>query len=133
MRTGSSLGRVRQLLGHASIDERNRLHIYALWLSTGRLRDRKKHAETCRCVRQQVRSAKDAWFQRKAAEAEIGRHGGRLVWRCIRDIQRGRRGLVLHGMRMAVCVPPLSRGRQHFTIQQHNYRQPYTSQAYSAL
>ena len=52
----------------SSMDERNRL--YALWLSTGRLRDRKKHAEARRYVRQQVRAAKDAWFQRKAAEAE---------------------------------------------------------------
>ena len=39
------------------------------------MRDRKKHAEARRCVRQQVRAAKDAWFQRKAAE-EIWRQVG---------------------------------------------------------
>ena len=41
-----------------------------------------------------MRVAKDAWFQRKASEAERGRNGGKVVWQCIRDIQRGRRGLV---------------------------------------
>ena len=41
-----------------------------------------------------MRVAKDKWFQRKASEAERGRHGGKLLWKCIRDIQRGRRGLV---------------------------------------
>ena len=29
-----------------------------------------------------------------SVKLQRGRHGGRLVWRCIRDIQRGRRGLV---------------------------------------
>ena len=54
--------------------ERNRLH--SLWLSTGRERDRRKHTEARGSVRREVRAAKDAWFQRKAAEAEIGRHEG---------------------------------------------------------
>ena len=30
----------------------------------------------------------------KAMEAERGKNGGKVVWKCIRDIQRGRRGLV---------------------------------------
>ena len=30
----------------------------------------------------------------KASEAQRSRFGGKVVWRCIRDIQRGRRGLV---------------------------------------
>ena len=41
-----------------------------------------------------MREAKDTWLQHKAAEAERGRHGGKIVWRCIRDIQRARRGLM---------------------------------------
>ena len=61
---------------------------------TGKERDRKKHASARRDVRKAVRPANDAWFQRKALEAERGRHSGKLVWSCIRDIQRGRRGLV---------------------------------------
>ena len=69
--------------------ERNRL--YALWLSSSMERDRKKYADARRVARQAVRVA---WFLRKSLEAERGRHGGKLVWRCIRDIQRGRRGLI---------------------------------------
>ena len=80
--------------------------------------------EARRCVRQQLRAAKDAWFQRKAAEAERGRHGGRLVWRCIRDIQRSRRGLVpvwsaaVRDEDGSVCSSPEAqqqRWRQYFT------------------
>ena len=55
---------------------------------------RKKYADARKEASRAVRAAKDAWFQRKALEAERGRNGGKLVWRCIRDIQRGRRGLV---------------------------------------
>ena len=45
-------------------------------------------------VRRAVRDAKNSWFLRKAQEAECGKHRGKVVYRCIRDIQRGRRGLV---------------------------------------
>ncbi len=61
--------------------------MHALWLTTGCERDKKKHAEARRNARRQVRAAKDAWFQRKVMEAEMGRNGGKVVWRCIRDIQ----------------------------------------------
>ena len=74
------------------IAEKNRLH--TLWLSTGLQRDRKKYVDARRLARKTVRAAKDAWFLHKAMEAERGRHRGKLVWSCIRDIQRGRRGLV---------------------------------------
>ena len=95
-----------------------------MWLSTGVERDKKKHAEARRSARRQVRAAKDAWFQRKAMEAERGRHGGKLVWCCIRDIQRGRRGLVpvrtatVRDEEGNVCDSPeeqQQRWRRHFT------------------
>ena len=38
----------------------------------------------------------------KASEAQRSRFGGKVVWRCIRDIQRGRRGLV--SVRMATVM-----------------------------
>ena len=53
-----------------------------------------------------------------------GKHGGKLVWWCIRDIQRGRRGLVLARTAVVkdeegnVCTTMDSlqeRGRRHFT------------------
>ena len=72
--------------------ERNRLH--TLWLNTGKERDRVKHARARWAVRKLMRKAKNDWFLHKALEAEKGRHGGKLVWQCIRDIKRGRRGLV---------------------------------------
>ena len=74
------------------LKERNRLH--TLWLNTGKERDRVKHARARWAVRKLMRKAKNDWFLHKALEAEKGRHGGKLVWHCIRDIQRGRRGLV---------------------------------------
>ena len=74
--------------------ERNRMH--TVCFSDGRETSRRKYADACRAARLAVRAkaAKDAWFQQKASEAERGRNGGKVVWRCIRDVQRGRRGLV---------------------------------------
>ena len=63
-------------------------------MSTGKERDRKKHARARRETRKAVRAAKNAWFQQKALEAERGRHSNKLVWSCIRAIQRGRQDLV---------------------------------------
>ena len=39
-----------------------------------------------------MRKAKDDWFRKKAQEAERERFGGKEVWQCIRDLQRGWRG-----------------------------------------
>ena len=39
-----------------------------------------------------IRSAKNEWFKRKAEGAERERFGGKYVWQCIRDMQRGERG-----------------------------------------
>ena len=64
-----------------------------MYVCIGLERDRKKFTRARSAARRPVRLAKDAWFQRKATEAERGK-SGRLVWQCIRDIQNGRRGLV---------------------------------------
>ena len=74
------------------LEERSRLH--ALWLSTGSERDRKKFAEARRAARGAVRMAKNAWFQKKASGAERWKNGAKVIWRCIRDMQCGRKGLV---------------------------------------
>ena len=102
--------------------ERNRL--YTKWLCSGKERDRKRFAKLRSDTRRATRQAKNAWFQSKAAEAQKGRHGGKVVWRCIRDIQFARRGLV--PVRSAVvrnemgtlCSTPednQQRWRRHFT------------------
>ena len=41
-----------------------------------------------------MRAAKNDWFVKKALEAERGRKSRKLVWKCIRDLPRGRRGMV---------------------------------------
>jgi len=64
------------------------------WLNTGKERDKKEFRKACGEARRATRRAKNSWFQKKAQEAQDGKNGGKVVWRCIRDIQRGRRGLV---------------------------------------
>ena len=41
-----------------------------------------------------VRVSKNAWFQAKAEEAQSNRFSDKKAWKCIRDMQRGHRGLV---------------------------------------
>ena len=41
-----------------------------------------------------TREAKEEWFLKKAEEAQAGRHGGKVIGRCIRHIQGVRQGLV---------------------------------------
>ena len=72
----------------------SRNHLYSKWLSTGRESDRQRFAKAHSEARRAVREAKNEWFQDKAKEANHGRFGGKKVWQCIRDIQRGHRGLV---------------------------------------
>ena len=67
---------------------------YIRWLSSKRESDKVKFAKARRDARRAIREAKNEWFQEKAADAQRGKLGGNIVWRCIRDIQRGRRGLV---------------------------------------
>ena len=45
-------------------------------------------------ARRAIRAAKNTWFQSKAEEAERERFGGKRVWKCIRDMQHGHRGLM---------------------------------------
>lgn len=40
-----------------------------------------------------MREAKNAWFEGKAEEAEKGRNGGKEVWKSIKEMRRGGRGL----------------------------------------
>ena len=74
------------------VEERNKL--YTKWLGTKKENDRRKFMKVRRDVRKAIREAKNEWFMKKAAKAQRGRHGGKVVWSCIRDMQRGRRGLV---------------------------------------
>ena len=65
------------------------------WMCSGKLRDKRKFVKARRAARRTVRKVKNKWFQDKAAESLGGRNGGKMVWKCIRDIERSRRGLIL--------------------------------------
>ena len=73
-------------------DKRNQLCLK--YLSTNKEEDRINLRNVRREARRVTREAKDEWFLQKAEEAQAGRHGGKVIWRCIHDIQRGRQGLV---------------------------------------
>ena len=71
-----------------------------------------------------MRSAKNTWFTNKADEAEQSRFGRKEVWKCIRDMQYGRCGLVQSRLSTIVdeCNNPCTtledqqqRWRRHFT------------------
>ena len=104
------------------LTERNRL--YLKWRNTMRKTDHQNFAKMRSRVRREIREVKNAWFLEKAIEAQRGRNGGKLVWRCIRDIQRARRGHI--PMRSAVvcdkqgnaCTTPeeqQQRWKRHFS------------------
>ena len=45
-------------------------------------------------ARKAIRQAKSAWFQANADEAQTQRFGGKVMWKCFRDMQRACRGLL---------------------------------------
>ena len=68
-------------------------NLYSKWLGSGRAVDLQRFHQARGDARQAVRAAKNSWFQAMAHEAQKGRFGGKEVWRCIRALQAGRRGL----------------------------------------
>ena len=75
-------------------------------------------------ARQAIRKANIDWFKTKAEEAQRERFGGKKVWKLIRDMKCGRRGLV-PSMSVSIkdkngnsCITPSAkqkRWRRHFT------------------
>ena len=73
----------------------NRNKLYKKWLSTGKENDKRKYFQKAgNEARKATRQTKNNWFQQKALAAQGGRHGGKVVWQCIRDMKKGRRRLV---------------------------------------
>ena len=84
---------------HESMDElrpqlQKRNDVYKRWLASGKERDLMKFRAARNDVRRSIRAAKNNWFKAKALEIEGERFGGKKVWKCIRDMQLGRRGRV---------------------------------------
>ena len=74
------------------LQKRNQL--YLRWLGSGLSSDRQNFTKAQSEARRAVRAAKNAWFTSKAEEAHRSRFSGKKVWKCIRDMQYGRHGLV---------------------------------------
>ena len=64
----------------------HRNQLYNKWLSSQKQTDLKKFREARSKARKVIREAKNAWFQAKAEEAQRSRFGGKVVWKCIRDL-----------------------------------------------
>ena len=71
------------------LQKRNQL--YLKWLGSGLISDKRNFSETRSEARRAVRAAKNAWF---TEETQQSRFGGKKVWKCIREMQYGRRRLV---------------------------------------
>ena len=71
----------------------HRNQLYNKWLSSQKQTDLRKFREARSKAHRVVCEAKNAWFQAKAEEAQRSRFGGKVVWKCIRDLQFTRRGL----------------------------------------
>ena len=106
------------------IEKRNDL--FGRWFRSGRNSDRQRYVAQRRKAAAAVKKAKNAWFQEKAREIEIGMLSGgsrRSVWSSLREIQRCLAGLrpvkskVIRKSNGEVCVGPeesLSRWQEHF-------------------
>ena len=98
--------------------------LYCKWLATKRTDDLLQFRRARGEAQRAIRKAKNEWFKAKAAEAEKERFGGKRVWQCIRDMQRGRRGL-LPSVNVTIndedgnpCTSPAAqqqRWRRHFS------------------
>ena len=74
------------------LQKRNTL--YNKWLSGGKVSDKEEFKEARKKAQKAIREAKNNWFLLKAKEEQGGVNGGKVVWKCIREIRRGKRGLV---------------------------------------
>ena len=72
----------------------HRNELYSRWLATKRTEDHLRFRRARGEAQRAIRKAKNDWFETKTEEAERQQFGGKKVWQCIRDMQRGRRGLL---------------------------------------
>ena len=82
-----------------SLDElrlklRNRNDAYTKWLATSKREDLMQFKEAKSVARKAIRQEKNAWCQAKANESQRQCFEGKVVWKCIQDMQRGCRGLL---------------------------------------
>ena len=93
-------------------------------VGSGLMSDKQNFSRTRSEARRAVRAAKNAWFTSKAEEAQRSRFGGKKVWKCIRDMQYGRRGLV--PSRLATVVDDEGNPCSTLVAQQQQWRRHFT-------
>ena len=69
-----------------------RNNAYDRWLASGKEVNLLRFKVVRNEARKSIREAKTSWFRVKAQETEGEHFGGKKVWKCIRDMQFGRRG-----------------------------------------
>ena len=104
------------------LQKRNQL--YLKWLRSGLSSDKRNFSQARSEARRAVRAAKNAWFTGRAEEAQRSRFGGKLVWKCIRDMQYGRRGLV--PSRLATVINEEGKPCTTVVAQQQQWRKHFT-------
>ena len=62
---------------------------YTKWLASRKGYDLTRFKQALIIAQRAIRAAKNSWFQEKVEEAEKECFGGKKVWKCIRDMQRG--------------------------------------------
>ena len=103
---------------------RKRNRLYLKWIGSGLMSDKQNFSRNRSEARRAVRAAKNAWFTSKAEEAQQSRFGGKKVWKCIRDMQYGRRGLV--PSRLATVVDDEGNPCSTLVAQQQQWRRHFT-------
>ena len=73
---------------------RNRNDAYIKWLAMRKREDLVQFKEAGSVARKAIRQVKNAWFQANTDETQKQHFGGKVVWKCIWDLQRACRGLV---------------------------------------
>jgi len=100
-----------------------RNNLFERWLQFQCHQDRQRYVAKRRTVANAVKKPKNDWFQQKAKEVEDKVMRGVGAWKGIRDIQRGRAGLLptkpkairdLNGQLCATPADSLQRWKQHF-------------------
>ncbi len=96
---------------------------YAKWLGTKSVMDLSRFRQARNDARRAIRKAKNDWFQDKASEVETESFGGK-VWMAIRDMQRGRKGLLPR--RNAVIQDEMGEPCNDKNTQQQRWRRHFT-------
>ncbi len=107
---------------------------YSKWLGTKSVMDLSRFRQARNAARRAIRKAKNDWFQDKATSflityntvkgIETERFGGKKVWKAIRDMQRGRRGLLPR--RNAVIQDEMGEPCNDKNAQQQRWRRHFT-------